>query len=1512
MKCARFAAFLVVAASPTACFVFDRTQDLQPGEIDGRAIFADDAVAAKFARVSAEGAGLVRRAGEDGRFRVKGLGEGAFVLRFTSDDDGDGIVERGALRAVSMAPYTKDGLPTLPSLLLGDVPLSGTGALRGVVVDGDDPASPPLGGAKVYVVREIAHVPAAVPEVPITTRLELGAEAATATDAEGRFVLEGLVAGVVKVVAVAGQRASRPLVVDVDPGPAQEVGDLAVRAAPSQRKASVLVSFPDAPQPVDLFLDPAGAAPDFDSVDGRSEGGAGELDVPFGAWDVRGVDEDKRRGVLLQQLSYPTDDDDAPLPWGTMLVRDEDPCASTVADELVDLDGDGARMMPNPAFDVGPWQRCAGACTPRVGAGFSSASCRDGEIVYDCDDDADGQPDTTEPYACVGLCGSTDLDGDGICDAADPLPQCAGDDPAAPACAQDGRDGDVPPLRPEYGGDAGVVADAGDADAGFVDAGSVDGGFVDAGFVDAGFVDAGFADAGFPTVDAGFPPAAQPFVRVFASDDAGPVDDDDVAVDVEVAGSRTYVLLQHGGNLRTPGCTRSANGADLASTIIEVDADGACSRARTFTRPSASGVPTEVRAHAVARLSGGRIVVVGEYTGELDTGTTTLTSGSNTNGFIVVLDTSLTPVQAIEVGQAGTTRVLDVAALGNGGFAVIGVHDNNVLLSDTITLSASDGYSMPFFARYAVGTGTAVPDLGETGGGFGPLADATAVASARDPAAPGAFLAVGNLVAAVIFDGTPWAVDATQGGPSAYVGRFGDPDAGIAWTRRIEGGGSNFAASSIDTSADGARFAVAGYTDGSIALPTTSGPVVFDPGLGGDDVGWFAAGDPATGDFPPDEIVLLAARPGDESRAYRARFFDVDEALVVGTEISTFAGQLDLFAGSDTFVARLQRGAGVPATWSVVQRVYASAGNGGSTGPYAVAPAADGSPLVAGAFAGAALFGEIPVATPFQPSREGYGSDGFLWRLLPDGASDRDEPLCATTSDCAAAGGDYDVCAVLAGRCVVDCALFPSICGDGAFCDFRTGLCGATCNPLFGIGCGAGEVCDALAGVCLPRCTDANDVCRDDACCETASGRCGLPGRPLVVQGDTWAHDGQFTALPSAGGPAVVRASVAEIPGGILLYGGDDEGSLELPLPTETWVWLDADQTWRENTTGGAPATALDGALALVDSDGGPMQVVQVAGFDSAKGFADTAGAYRVDGGVWSTPGGTGDPGHLRGAAAASNGYSGFVFGGTGVDDNDSSAAYFVNASFGFLSFSPVVGGPPPPAARHDARLAWHPGIGKYVLYGGVTQNGSALRDTWTFSPAEGWVLVDGVAEDAGVQPPARVDAMMAWDGDELLLFGGRDEDGELRDDTYAFQPDGGSWSVRAESTRPAPRASAAFAYDGDRAILHGGLVQQASQCVVGGREEPPPGWTCAANAYASGGSCDCGCGVPDPDCASLDLSSCQSSLGCANGAFAATADPTRCEHPTCGDGVIEGSEDCEIGGEGLPSCDLIACVSNF
>src|SRR5437763_829511 len=85
----------------------------------------------------------------------------------------------------------------------------------------------------------------------------------------------------------------------------------------------------------------------------------------------------------------------------------------------------------------------------------------------------------------------------------------------------------------------------------------------------------------------------------------------------------------------------------------------------------------------------------------------------------------------------------------------------------------------------------------------------------------------------------------------------------------------------------------------------------------------------------------------------------------------------------------------------------------------------------------------------------------------------------------------------------------------------------------------------------------------------------------------------------------------------------------------------------------------------------------------------------------------------------------------------------------------------------------------------------------------------------------------------------------------------------------------------------------------------PPAGWTCDASFFGDG-SCDCGCGAVDSDCADATFASCEFNSCPTDGQVPKRADPTKCVANACGDGTIAGNETCDdgnaTGGDGCSS----------
>ncbi len=80
-----------------------------------------------------------------------------------------------------------------------------------------------------------------------------------------------------------------------------------------------------------------------------------------------------------------------------------------------------------------------------------------------------------------------------------------------------------------------------------------------------------------------------------------------------------------------------------------------------------------------------------------------------------------------------------------------------------------------------------------------------------------------------------------------------------------------------------------------------------------------------------------------------------------------------------------------------------------------------------------------------------------------------------------------------------------------------------------------------------------------------------------------------------------------------------------------------------------------------------------------------------------------------------------------------------------------------------------------------------------------------------------------------------------------------------------------------------------------------PDGWTCDPSTYGSG-TCGCGCGVPDSDCFTGTPEECEvcnycdsnMDIGWSCGPSLNPDDLTACVSSTCGDGILEGDEQCD------------------
>ncbi len=128
----------------------------------------------------------------------------------------------------------------------------------------------------------------------------------------------------------------------------------------------------------------------------------------------------------------------------------------------------------------------------------------------------------------------------------------------------------------------------------------------------------------------------------------------------------------------------------------------------------------------------------------------------------------------------------------------------------------------------------------------------------------------------------------------------------------------------------------------------------------------------------------------------------------------------------------------------------------------------------------------------------------------------------------------------------------------------------------------------------------------------------------------------------------------------------------------------------------------------------------------------------------------------------------------------------------------------PKPPKRKGAVMAYDTVSKKVLLFGGEGESG-LLGDTWL------WDGLTASWQQVGVPgPSARAGAVLAYDGVQLVLFGGYTSAGDpkvINGETWTW--DGSSWTQQFPLTSPPPTHSAGMAFDGAQAVMYGGNLGQ-------------------------------------------------------------------------------------------------------
>ncbi len=409
---------VVVPALVGGCFELERSEGLRPG--DARVVVVDESGAVVVgARVSAVGHDRVGISGDDGVAVVGPLPFGEYLLRVEVDANNDGVIDAGATTTTPTV-IAKPLLGALPRLSFFDhdkVVVSVAGSIGGTV-------ECPVGSlCRVVAFRTVAG----------TT---LPAEANAAVDATGRWQLDGVVAGEVRVAAFSWTpsvslepaqqlfAATRPdavgvatatvgddnVVIALASAPASVSAGISIRVAPAEGVTSDADTIEATG--VALYVVPStnGSAP-ASATTPRADIPGEAVEMPVGLFDIV-VNVDDLGGRLFGIVGVPGLTD--PLPpisiasFDCVEIADGVDCNDDGLNDMRDLDGNGRIDLAD--VDIN----------------------NNGIVDSDDEDvDGDGIADVDEPSECRLVGRGGDRDGDCLCDAVDPLPDCQSNDPLA-------------------------------------------------------------------------------------------------------------------------------------------------------------------------------------------------------------------------------------------------------------------------------------------------------------------------------------------------------------------------------------------------------------------------------------------------------------------------------------------------------------------------------------------------------------------------------------------------------------------------------------------------------------------------------------------------------------------------------------------------------------------------------------------------------------------------------------------------------------------------------------------------------------------------------------------------------------------------------------------------------------------------------------------------------------------------------------------------------------------------
>lgn len=132
---------------------------------------------------------------------------------------------------------------------------------------------------------------------------------------------------------------------------------------------------------------------------------------------------------------------------------------------------------------------------------------------------------------------------------------------------------------------------------------------------------------------------------------------------------------------------------------------------------------------------------------------------------------------------------------------------------------------------------------------------------------------------------------------------------------------------------------------------------------------------------------------------------------------------------------------------------------------------------------------------------------------------------------------------------------------------------------------------------------------------------------------------------------------------------------------------------------------------------------------------------------------------------------------------------------------------------RSGHSMVWDARDDLLLVFGGINNQGAVLNDLWAYSPSSGsWTQLSASqtvsnGNTCGTAPAPRMNAAMVWDSvnQKVLLYGGVDTSNTYFGDLWSFDPGTKAWTaLQCSGGSPGARASNAV-WDGQQMLLLGG-----------------------------------------------------------------------------------------------------------